>query len=192
VDAVAVGEGDGFEVHHLQEALSPGKPYGQVSQHPLGLLQDPIKAGEVGQGGEVGLEGGLGGQVAFGQVLALQEEKDGQGEKLGQGGFLVPLLRGELEPLGLQGLELVSKLRATPVTHPDVDGHEEGFCVKIVEGVLSVWKHSTPSFFTPQGLGSSSTRRNSPQIRTPFLFRSQFIQKRKTSRRAAKEAKGVK
>ncbi|RTH06945.1 hypothetical protein CSW47_02570, partial [Thermus scotoductus] len=43
---------------------------------------------------------------------------------------------------------------------PDVDGHEEGFCVKIVEGVLSVWKHSTPSFFTSQGLGSSSTRRN--------------------------------
>ncbi|RTI13429.1 hypothetical protein CSW27_08450, partial [Thermus scotoductus] len=43
---------------------------------------------------------------------------------------------------------------------PDVDGHEEGFCVKIVEGVLSVWKHSTPSFFTSQGLGSSSTRRH--------------------------------
>jgi hypothetical protein len=80
VDPVAVGQGDGFEVHHLQKALSPGKPYGQVSQQPLGLLQDPIKAGEVGQGGEVGLEGGLGGQVAFGQVLALQEEKDGQGQ----------------------------------------------------------------------------------------------------------------
>ena len=42
---------------------------------------------------------------------------------------------------------------STPVTYPDVDGHQEGFCVKIVEGVLSVWKHSTPSFFTPQGLG---------------------------------------
>ncbi|RTG92964.1 hypothetical protein CSW49_11810 [Thermus scotoductus] len=26
--------------------------------------------------------------------------------------------------------------------------------------MLSVWKHSTPSFFTSQGLGSSSTRRN--------------------------------
>jgi hypothetical protein len=120
VDPVAVGQGDGLEVHHLQKALSPGKPYGQVSQQPLGLLQDPIKAGEVGQGGEVGLEGGLGGQVALGQVLALQQEghgqrpylADGQGEELGQGGFLVLLLRGELEPLGLQGLELVSKLRA--------------------------------------------------------------------------------
>jgi len=112
VDAVAVGQGDGFEVHHLQKALSPGKPYGQVSQQPLGLLQDPIKAGEVGQGGEVSLEGGLGGQVALGQVLALQQEKDGQGEELGQGGLLMPLLWGELEPLGLKGLELVSKLRA--------------------------------------------------------------------------------
>lgn len=54
--------------------------------------------------------------------------------------------------MSLKGLELV--------VHPDVDGHEEGFCVKIVEGVLSVWKHSTPSFFTSQGLGSSSTRRD--------------------------------
>ena len=61
--------------------------------------------------------------------------------------------------MGLQGFELVSKLRAKPVTYPDVDSHEKGLCVKIVEGVLSVWKHSTPSFFTPQGLGSSSTRR---------------------------------
>jgi hypothetical protein len=50
------------------------------------------------------------------------------------------LLFGELEPLGLQGLELV--------IHPDVDGHEEGFCVKIVEGVLTILPHSTPSFFT--------------------------------------------
>ncbi|RTG96389.1 hypothetical protein CSW21_05075, partial [Thermus scotoductus] len=48
---------------------------------------------------------------------------------------------------------------------PDVDGHEEGFCVKIVEGVLSVWKHSTPSFFTSQGLGSSSTRRDGEPTR---------------------------
>jgi hypothetical protein len=101
VDPVAVGQGNGLEVHHLQKALSPGKPYGQVSQQPLGLLHDPIKAGEVGQGGEVGLEGGLGGQVALSQVLALQQEKNGQGQEFGQGGFLVPLLRGELEPLGL-------------------------------------------------------------------------------------------
>jgi hypothetical protein len=101
VDPVAVGQGDGLEVHHLQKALSPGKPYGQVSQQPLGLLQDPIKAGEVGQGGEVGLQGGLGGQVALSQVLALQQEKNGQGQEFGQGGFLVPLLFGELEALSL-------------------------------------------------------------------------------------------
>jgi len=109
VDPVAVGQGDGLEVHHLQKALSPGKPYGQVSQQPLGLLQDPIETREVGEGGEVGLEGGLGGQVALGQVLALQEEghgqrpylADGQGQEFGQGGFLVPLLFGELEALGL-------------------------------------------------------------------------------------------
>ena len=55
--------------------------------------------------------------------------------------------------MGLKGLELVSKLRATPVTYPDVDGHEEGFCVKMVEGVLSVWKHSTPLFSHPRGWG---------------------------------------
>jgi predicted nucleic acid-binding protein len=34
--------------------------------------------------------------------------------------------------------------------------------------------------------------KNSPQIRTPFLFRSRFIQKPKTSRRAAKRRRGVK
>jgi hypothetical protein len=61
-----------------------------VGQQLWGLLQDPIKAGEVGQGGEVGLQGGLGGQVALSQVLALQQEKNGQGQELGQGGFLVP------------------------------------------------------------------------------------------------------
>jgi hypothetical protein len=90
VDPVAVGQGDGFEVHHLQKAFSPGKPHGEVGQQLRGLLQDPIKAGEVGQGGEVGLQGGLGGQVALSQVLALQQEKNGQGQELGQGGFLVP------------------------------------------------------------------------------------------------------
>ena len=42
VDPVAVGQGDGLEVHHLQKALSPGKPHGEVGQQPLGLLQDPI------------------------------------------------------------------------------------------------------------------------------------------------------
>jgi DeoR/GlpR family transcriptional regulator of sugar metabolism len=40
--------------------------------------------------------------------------------------------------------------------------------------------------------GRRKQLKNSPQIRTLFLFRSRFIQKRKTSRRVAKEAKGVK
>jgi hypothetical protein len=75
VDPVAVGQGDGFEVHHLQKAFSPGKPHSEVGQQLRDLLQDLIKAGEVGQGGEVSLQGGLGGQVAFGQVLTLKEEK---------------------------------------------------------------------------------------------------------------------
>ncbi len=44
VDPVTVVQGDGLEVHHLQKALSPGKPHGQVGQQPLGLLQDAIKA----------------------------------------------------------------------------------------------------------------------------------------------------
>jgi hypothetical protein len=48
---------------------------------------------------------------------------------------------------------LTGLIVSTPVTYPDVDGHEEGFCVKIVEGVLPVGVHSTPSFFTSQGLG---------------------------------------
>jgi hypothetical protein len=90
VDPVAVGQGDGFEVHHLQKALSPGKPHSEVGQQLRGFLQDPIKAGEVGQGGEVGLQDGLGGQVALVQVLALQQEKNGQGQEFSQGGFLVP------------------------------------------------------------------------------------------------------
>jgi hypothetical protein len=59
----------------------------------------------------------------------------------------VLLLFGELEALGLKGLELVSKLRATPVTHPDVDSHEEGFWVKIVKG-CSRWEFIAPPFFT--------------------------------------------
>jgi hypothetical protein len=47
VDAVAVGEGDGFEVHHLEETHPPGEADGQVGQNPLGLLEDPVKAGEM-------------------------------------------------------------------------------------------------------------------------------------------------
>jgi hypothetical protein len=92
-----------------------------VSQQPLGFLQDPMRE-------RCKLEGGLGGQVALGQVLALQQEKNGQGQEFSQGGFLVPLFWGELEALKL-------------VIHPDVDGHEEGFCVKIVEGVLTILPH---------------------------------------------------
>ena len=42
---------------------------------------------------------------------------------------------------------------STPVTYPDVDGHEKGLCVKMIKGVLLVGVHSTPSFFTPQVLG---------------------------------------
>jgi hypothetical protein len=97
VDPVAVGQGDGLEVHHLQKALSPGKPYAGPDRSAEGY----VLAGEVGEGGEVSLEGGFSGQVALGQVLALQQEKDGQGQEFGQGGFLVPLLFGELEALGL-------------------------------------------------------------------------------------------
>jgi len=44
----------------------------------------------------------------------------------------------------------VGYLVSTPVTYPDVDGHEEGFRVKMVEGVLPVWKHSTPLFAHPR------------------------------------------
>jgi hypothetical protein len=44
---------------------------------------------------------------------------------------------------------LTGLIVSTPVTHPDVDGHQKGFRVKIVEGVLPVGIHSTPSFFTP-------------------------------------------
>jgi hypothetical protein len=40
--------------------------------------------------------------------------------------------------------------------------------------------------------GRRKQLKNSPQIRTLFLFRSRFIHERKTSRRVAKEAKGVK
>jgi hypothetical protein len=48
---------------------------------------------------------------------------------------------------------LTGLIVSAPVTHPDVDGQEEGFCVKMVEGVLTILPHGTPSFFTPQGLG---------------------------------------
>jgi hypothetical protein len=47
VDPVAVGQGDGLEVHHLEETHPPGEADGQVGQNPLGLLEDPVKAGEM-------------------------------------------------------------------------------------------------------------------------------------------------
>jgi hypothetical protein len=47
VDTVAVGEGDGLEVYHLEETHPPGEADGQVGQNPLGLLEDPVKAGEM-------------------------------------------------------------------------------------------------------------------------------------------------
>ncbi|RTI23174.1 hypothetical protein CSW20_07850 [Thermus scotoductus] len=106
----------------------------------------------MGEGGEVGLEGGLGGQVAFGEVLALEEQKDGEGQELGQGGFLVLLLWGELEALGLQGLQFV--------IYPDVGSHQKGFCVKIVgQPKATFWgcsrscRMAPPLFSHPEGLG---------------------------------------
>jgi hypothetical protein len=53
----------------------------------------------------------------------------------------VLLLWGELEALGLQGLQ--------SIVYPDVGSHQKGFRVKIVKELLSVLVHGTPSFFTP-------------------------------------------
>jgi hypothetical protein len=83
--------------------------------------------------------------------VALEEEKDSEGQELGQSGLRVLLLFGELEPLGLKGFQFI--------IYPDVGSHQKGFRVKMVKGVLTILPHGTPSFFTPQGLGSSSTRR---------------------------------
>jgi hypothetical protein len=110
----------------------------------------------VGEGGEVGLEGGFGGEVTLGQVLALEKEKDSEGQEFSQGGLLVLLLWGKLEALGLEGFEFI--------VYPDVGSHEKGFRVKMVKGVLTVLLHGTPSFFTPQGSGSSSTRRHQKTV----------------------------
>jgi hypothetical protein len=49
VDPVAVGQGDGFKVHHLKKVFSPRKPYGEVGQQPRGLLQGPVET--EGRGG---------------------------------------------------------------------------------------------------------------------------------------------
>jgi hypothetical protein len=91
--------------------------------------------------------------LLFGQVLTLPEEKDGQGEELGQGGLLMPLLRGELEPLGLQGLELVSKLRAHARDPPRRRWPREGFLRQDGKGGahdLAAWH---PLFFYIPGVG---------------------------------------
>jgi hypothetical protein len=81
----------------------------------------------------------------------LLREKDGQGQELGQGGFLVPLLFGKLEALDLKGFESVGKLRATPVTHPDVGSHRKGLCVKMVEGGAQGLAARHLSFSHPEG-----------------------------------------
>lgn len=47
-DAVAVGHGEGFQVHHMQEAGSLAQAEGEVGQEGLGVLQDAEEAGEVG------------------------------------------------------------------------------------------------------------------------------------------------
>ena len=41
----------------------------------------------------------------------------------------------------------------TGKTVSDVDSHKKGLCVKKVGGALPVWKHNTPSFSHPWGLG---------------------------------------
>jgi len=41
----------------------------------------------------------------------------------------------------------------TPVTYPDADSHEKGLYVRTAEGVLPVWKHSTPLFSHTPGVG---------------------------------------
>lgn len=52
----------------------------------------------------------------------MPKERDGENQELGQGGFLVLVPFGELEPLGLQSLELVIS--------SDVGSHKKGLCVK--------------------------------------------------------------
>lgn len=51
-------------------------------------------------------------------------------------GLLVALGFGEADALVLESLECV--------IYPEVGSHKEGFCVKIVEGVLAILRHSTP------------------------------------------------
>lgn len=130
----------------MQEAGS----LGQVGQEGLGVLQDPEEAGAVGEGGEVGAEEGPGEEVALAEVQAEEDQKEGYGEELGEGGFLALLGLGEAYPLGLEGFELV--------IDPDVDGYQEGFCVKMVSqplgyvlGMLAIGSHSIPLFSFPKG-----------------------------------------
>ncbi|MCX7739600.1 MAG: hypothetical protein N2047_01050, partial [Meiothermus sp.] len=82
------------------------------------------------RGGPAALEGGLGGEEAFGEILALEQEKDGEGQAFSQGSLLVLLFLGERDALGLQGIERV--------IYPDLGRDPEGFCVKIVKGVLAI------------------------------------------------------
>lgn len=66
--------------------------------------------------------------------------------------FGVLLFLGEADALGLQGLELI--------VNPDVGGHQEDLCVKMVKGCSRSGCITPPLFFTPRGFRSSSTRRH--------------------------------
>ncbi|GEM83686.1 hypothetical protein MHY01S_21310 [Meiothermus hypogaeus NBRC 106114] len=59
-------QGEGLEVHHLEKTYSPGQTMGEMGPKDVGYLENPVEAGEVGQGGEVGFERRLCGQVAWG------------------------------------------------------------------------------------------------------------------------------
>jgi hypothetical protein len=83
------------------------------------------------------------GSVALDQNLSCQDDEDGQGQEFRQGGFLSLLGSWEADALSLKSFEFV--------IHPDVGSHQESFCVKIVQGVLSMGFHSTPSFLHPLG-----------------------------------------
>jgi len=65
------------------------------------------------------------------------------GAQLGEGSFLVALRFGKADALGFEGLE--------GFIDPDVGSYQEGFCVKMVKGVLAVRVHSTPLFSYPRG-----------------------------------------
>lgn len=65
-----------------------------------------------------------------------------ESQEPGQDGFLVFLRDGEVDAPDSAGLRFVS--------HQGVDGHKEGFCVKVVERVLTV-KHAALFFLILAG-----------------------------------------